>query len=286
MKKHGNFGILGGDGRQLALAQSIASDGFEVYVCGFENMVACDSIHKATMQEIVDKCATVILPLPVTQDGVFLKTECSDERIPLNDRFAELLRGKQVFGGKVEKLYSSSEVWKSVDCRDYFAEEEFAVRNAAVTAECALGIAIKEYSGTVNGSSCLVTGFGRIGKALAWMLRGIGAKVTVSARKPSDLAWIESLGYRAVLTEKLYGSGRYEFIFNTVPAMVFNKNVLSNLIGIPLVIDLSSLPGGVDFNAAGEIGIHTIHALSLPGKMAPKAAAEIIKNTIYRMMGE
>ena len=50
-----------------------------------------------------------------------------------------------------------------------------------------------------------------------------------------------------------------------------------------MLIDLASKPGGVDFSAAKELGIHAVQALSLPGKTAPRAAAEIIKNTIYNI---
>ena len=53
-----------------------------------------------------------------------------------------------------------------------------------------------------------------------------------------------------------------------------------------LLIDLASEPGGVDFPSAGELGIPTVHALSLPGKVAPKASGEIIKNIIYSVMEE
>ena len=38
--------------------------------------------------------------------------------------------------------------------------------------------------------------------------------------------------------------------------------------------------------AAEKLGITVIKALSLPGKVAPKEAGEIIKNTIYNMMEE
>ena len=43
---------------------------------------------------------------------------------------------------------------------------------------------------TIHGSNVLVLGYGRIGKSLSRMLKGIGAKVTVEARKEEDLSWI------------------------------------------------------------------------------------------------
>ena len=53
-----------------------------------------------------------------------------------------------------------------------------------------------------------------------------------------------------------------------------------------LIIDLASYPGGVDFEKAKELGVKTIHALSLPGKVAPKSAGEIIESTILSILKE
>jgi len=47
-----------------------------------------------------------------------------------------------------------------------------------------------------------------------------------------------------------------------------------------LIIDLASKPGGVDREEAKKMNIKTIWALGLPGKIAPKSAAQIVKRTI------
>ncbi len=281
-----SFGVLGGDKRQIALAESIASDGYMVYAMGFENIEFSGDVKKADLEETVEKCENIILPLPVTADGRHLNTIYSESKILLNDDFAELMRKKQVFGGMMGKLYQTSEIWDSIETYDYYTREEFAVHNAVPTAEGAIEIAMHEYPGTISGSSCLVVGFGRIGKVISWMLRGIGANVTVSARKQSDLAWVQSYGYSSVLTENICDKEQYDIIFNTAPAMIFNRRLLSKLRSNPLIIDLTSMPGGVDFEAAVKLEIKAIHALSLPGKVAPKTAGEIIKHTIYNMMEE
>lgn len=281
-----SFGLLGGDKRQIALAESIASDGYQVFAVGFDHIEFSDEVRKSDLKEVVQKCQNIILPLPVTNDNQSLNMPYSEHKIILDDEFAGLMRNRQVFGGMMGKLYQTSEVWESVDTYDYYTREEFAIHNAVPTAEGAIEIAMHEYSGTVSGSRCLVTGFGRIGKILSWMLRGMGADVTVSSRKKSDFAWIQSYGYHPVSTEEISDGRPYDIIFNTVPALLFNRKVLSKLRSHPLIIDLSSMPGGVDFEAAEKLGIQTIHALSLPGKVAPKTAGEIIKNTIYNIMEE
>lgn len=44
--------------------------------------------------------------------------------------------------------------------------------------------------------------------------------------------------------------------------------------------------GGVDFEGARNLGIKTIWALSLPGKVAPVTAAVFIKETVYNIIDE
>ena len=114
----------------------------------------------------------------------------------------------------------------------------------------------------------------------------MAARLTVSARKPQDLAWIRSKGATAVKFSKLYELESFDIIFNTVPAPVLDSLLLAKLASKALVIDLASGKGGVDFYSAERMGIDTIHALSLPGKCAPKTAGEIVKNTIYHILEE
>ena len=71
-----------------------------------------------------------------------------------------------------------------------------------------------------------------------------------------------------------------------MPHLIFNSHLLAKIASDALVIDLASIPGGVDFEACGRLGIRVIHALSLPGKSSPKTAGEIIKDTIYNMLEE
>ena len=167
---------------------------------------------------------------------------------------------------------------------DYSTREEFAVANAVPTGEGAVETAMLEYDGTVNNSRCLVTGYGRIGRVLSDMLCGLGADVTVSARNLKDIEFIKAKGFHAVFTSNIIG--KYDIIFNTIPCMIFDAHTLAKTASNALVIDLASMPGGVDFRAAERLGIKAIHALSLPGKVAPKTSGIIIKNAVYNIIRE
>lgn len=159
--------------------------------------------------------------------------------------------------------------------------------NAIPTAEGAIEIAISETPVTIHGSKCLVLGYGKIGKILTKDLYGMGAITYAAARKYADLAMIEGHGYEPLQMSTLKGRiNEFDIIFNTVPALILDDEVLSKVQKDALIIDLASKPGGVDFEAAKKYGLRVIWALSLPGKVAPITSGAIIKDTIMNIINE
>ena len=95
--------------------------------------------------------------------------------------------------------------------------------NAVPTAEGAIQIAMEELPITIHGARALVIGYGRLGRALSQRLAGLGAKVSVAARKFADLAWAESCGYGIEHTGQLEGwLCCYDLVVNTVPARILS----------------------------------------------------------------
>lgn len=140
---------------------------------------------------------------------------------------------------------------------------------------------------TLHNSKILILGYGRIGKVLSKMLQGIGAKVSVAARKYSDLAWIETSGYLPIRMSEISNYlNNFDVIFNTVPHIILDVKELESIKKDALIIDLASKPGGINFEKAKEVGLKTIWALSLPGKVAPVSAAKYMKDTIYNIISE
>ena len=79
-------------------------------------------------------------------------------------------------------------------------------------------------------------------------------------------------------------AARADVIFNTVPARILDKAFVDSLENCHLIIDLASGKGGVDFTAAAARGITAIHALSLPGKVAPFTAGQIICDCVLELL--
>ena len=284
MLQKGVFGVLGGDKRQIYLARAMAADGVEVRVSCLEQGEGLDTLEQVGYEKLMADCDIILLPLPVTRDGETLNTPLSRVRIPLDDDFATRLSSKTVYGGMMEKLLKTSPLWDSISAFDYYTREELLVGNAFLTAEGAIGMAIQEFGGALNSSRILVTGFGRIGKALCLSLKGLGVQVDCSARKAADLAAIRALGCTPVRYEEIKDA--YDVIFNTVPAEVLTAPRLSCQRPDTLLIELASQPGGMDREAAGRLGLRVCDAPSLPGRMSPRAAGELIKDTIYHMIEE
>lgn len=288
-----SFCVIGGDLRQLYCAKAILNDGYSVCISCFEDYKLSLPFDMLDVKTAIRKSEIVILPLPVTKNGTTLNTPFSKVPVILDDSFARACSGKYVFCGMKENLLSTSSLWTSGMVFDYSKREEFAVMNAVPTSEGAIECAMREYAGTINGSNCLVIGYGRIGKVLSDMLGGLGAKVSVSARKKSDMAYIQAKGFKALNTNELslmpQGHTVFDLIFNTVPFMILDSHTLARIApsgADTIIIDLASLPGGVDLEACERKGLKAMRALSLPGHVAPKAAGEIIKNAVYNITEE
>ncbi|MGN8677537.1 dipicolinate synthase subunit DpsA [Oscillospiraceae bacterium HCP3S3_F4] len=278
------FGVIGGDERMKYLAQSIAADGYPVCVCGLEKLGTCRGAAECDLPQLAAKSSVILLPLPATKDGLFLNAPHAENEICLDDDFARLFMHKTVCGGMLQRLTASSSLWREIEPEDYYRREELAVGNAIPTAEGAVGIAIREYPGTINGAKCLITGFGRIGKNLAIILRGMGAEVFCAARKKADLMQMRAFGVQPLTYREI--SRRFDLIFNTVPAKVLTSPVLMQQTRDTLIIELASAPGGTDLKRAEELHLHVIDAPSLPGRVAPKTAAEYIKEAVYNILEE
>lgn len=282
--------FVGGDMRQIRVINEI-SKVRKTYILGFneaDTKIFHENVSVLNSTEgICGKFKIIILPLPYSLDGLNVNAIFSDSLIETCDIFKNIPRNAFVLAGKCDdKIETLSQIYEAT-LIDYLNREELQVLNAVPTAEGAIQIAMEETSHTIHNSNCLVIGNGRIGKILAKMLYGIGANVTISARKQRDLALAQSFGYSSIPIWELHNFiGNFDIIFNTVPTMILDSGLISKLNKRCLIIDLASKPGGVDFNSAKQREIKAIWALSLPGKVAPDTAGDIIKDTIINILSE
>lgn len=285
------FAVLGGDMRQAHLVSALSSraDNCAIYAMFLEKGVKPRGKIESTsdVQAVLPGCDVVILPLPLLGGDGGINTPLSGHTLPLDECLRYISPRAVAFAGKIPPQASASARSRGIELIDYLEREELSVLNALSTAEGAIEIALRELPITLFEANCMITGYGRIGKVLSRLLRAFGAKVSVVARGCDDLAWIRANGLRALhLSRMSTHLPQVDIIFNTVPEMLFVEDKLALLHRRCLIIDLASQPGGVDFNAANSLGLRTVHALSLPGKVAPESAGKIILDTIFNILHE
>ena len=287
MKEKLLFWIVGGDLRQVRLAELLQEDGHRVQTYAMEQRPEGGRLTGTDTLRGIEEADCVILPLPLMAEEGILNAPLSDRKLPLTLIFQSLRPGQIVCGGRAAPQVLEMAEGAGTPFLDYYAREEMEIANAIPTAEGAIQIAMEELPTTLYGARVLILGYGRLGKVLAHRLQGLGARVTVAARSYRDLAWIQAFGCQAERTDGLDGwLGGYDLLINTVPARILDRVRLADLDEGCLVIDLASKPGGVDFEGAAQLGVKVIWALSLPGKVAPLTSGTIIRDTIYHMLQE
>lgn len=153
---------------------------------------------------------------------------------------------------------------------DLLQDPEYLAENAQITARCALTLIASSLPCTLKDCPVLVIGWGRIGKVLSMLLRRNDARVTVVARKETDRAMLQALGYEVQSTPDPKG---FRVIVNTAPACVLEQAPAE-----AVKMELSSLNG-----IPGE---DVIQAKGLPGKYAPESSGELIARTVLRLLGK
>ena len=275
MKKN-IFLILGGDERSLYLGEYLEKEKMQVCYYAFSETNCFDTLNNA-----INEAQYIILPLPVTKDRLTLNTPLCEEKTELKDILTLLQKEHIVFGGQIPQSLKEELIEKEIEFHDYFLLDELAIYNAIPTAEGVVEILIKNLPITIHSMKCAILGYGKVGKVLAATLKALGAEVTVFARKERDFADAYTKFYKtAKFSDLKENEYKFDALINTVPQKVLGKEEMINISPGCLFIEIASAPFGIDFQAAKEFAFDVIKANSLPGKVAPQTAGEIIGRSI------
>ena len=277
--------FLGGDKRQESVHIYLSKNGVPSDIwnggCPFD---------EAIRKRIVDY-DVIILPLPVSADGITLNVPDLTERPKLSDIIDRIKEGALVIGGKFAPAIKFLLDQKGIRYIDFFENEDFQIKNALLSAEGAIFAAMRLTDKALFGSKIAVVGFGRIGKLLALKARDLGAEVLICARKPSDIAWGECLGLKTLKIKHENGEsslsmlcGGYDIIFNTVPQWIFDESAVSKMSSDTIFIDLASPPFGIDERLAEKYSLRYTKEQGIPGKYSPASAGEIIGRSVMALL--
>lgn len=269
--------VLGGDGREVEIVRQLVACGATVRTCGLPpgGAEASGTLACATIAEAVQDAEIVICPVPIPQaDGSLYAPSAADRLIADTESLRPMRRGGILVTGRASAHMVEAASALGLRVREYEHEPDLMLFRAPAIAEGAIKIAIENTEVTLHRSACMVVGFGKIGPTLAQTLLGLGARVTVAARSPVQLARAWAMGCEPVHLRDLADRvGGVVVIFNTAPALLFTGEVLERLDPQTVLIDLSGPPGGVDFESARRLGRRAIWARGLGGR-APRTVGQ------------
>lgn len=284
MKQY-DIALIGGDARIAYMAEGLWRKGYRVISYGIrkmsENMDAYMT-YAQSLQEAVCQSTYIVGGIPLIKNGNVNGSENMQEI--KEESFVDLLKQNQVvFGGVISDYFLNMCRQKNVSCYDFMKNEALAIFNAIATAEGAILEALKNKETNIHGSKSLVLGYGRCGRVLCDKLKGMGACVTLCSRDSIELAMANTYGLDCIPLEQLENHlGEYEYIYNTIPAVIFQKSLLENIRKDALLIDLASGQGGVDYEEAKNYESRVRHCLGLPGKYAPKVSARALNDFVIQ----
>ena len=282
-----NFAIVGGDKRNVALAEMLFRLGHRVRMYGFTNYERETPMQCKNLYETISEAEYIIGPIPCSHNGGVLNAPFHNGPVPVDDLF-RLIKPHQTFlAGYMKPEIMALASRYSIRAIDMLGREELLVLNAIPTAEGAIKIAIEETDITIHGNHMMVIGYGRIGTVLCGMLRGMGAKVSAVVNTGQAAAKANSCGHEAIFFEDMEKHlKKADVIFNTVPEVLLDKRNMKHIRTGTVIIDLASPPYGVDVNDSRDFGLKVLFTNSLPGKIAPVTTAGYILKTINHIIAE
>lgn len=282
-----NAFIFGGDARQIEVSRQLMERGFHVFMAGFDQKA--NDLAGAKMIQLEDVSISAmnlfILPVSGVKNGGLVDATFSSEPLFLTKELVDSLSDDCIVISGIATPALKKLVKREV--LYLFDREDAAVLNSIPTAEGTLMLAMQKTDHTIHGSNVIVIGLGRVGVTTARLFHQSGATVQVAVRETGKYARAKEMGLKPIYMDQLPKAVKEaDVVINTVPAPVLTKEVLIPMKAEALIIDLASEPGGTDFHMAKQLNIQTVHALGLPGKIAPKTAGEIIAHVLVDAVEE
>lgn len=269
--------VLGGDERETETLRLLQQQGavVDAYGCPPSAEKVLGRPQANSVRAALDGAAIVICPIPYPAADGSLYAPQSKEKVYLSvDDLSTLAPGAVLITGVATDVMRTAETTLDFQLREYEHDNDLMILRASAIAEGAAAVAIQHSPVTIHRSSIVLTGFGRTGVALGSLLVAMHARVTVIARNPVARAIAYQMGMESYSFEHLNDVIKNaDMIFNTAPALLFTRQVLAHIPEDTVLIDMSAPPGGVDRDAASDLGVHFVWARGLGG-VAPRTVAQ------------
>ncbi|MEO6032400.1 MAG: dipicolinate synthase subunit DpsA [Burkholderiaceae bacterium] len=264
--------VVGGDKREQEIARLAAATGARVRAHGFPwpDAGIAGVTHASDAAAALKGARIALFPIPgIAASGALFAPAAPTPIIP----DVAMLRGMQspahiILGWGDANLKAHAQTL-GIDLHEYEWDQDLMLLRGPAIVEGLLKIVIENTAITIHKARVCVVGQGTIGFLLTRYLVALGAQVHVAARNPVQRAAAYAACATVHALDELPAlAGDLDMLFSSVPQRVVGRNVLERLRPDALIIDLAAPPGGVDFEAAKELGLKALWTRGL-GSRAP-----------------
>ncbi|MBQ2252791.1 MAG: hypothetical protein II328_02280 [Clostridia bacterium] len=264
------FVLYGTDKRMEYLALRLKRAGHRVLT--WEGIT---SAYATKIDSLLELTGAVRLVLPLSADGA-LKTRALEGLPP----------GSLVFGGAPTDGESAAlAAKKAITWINLAEDDDYCRKNAVPTAEGALHKFLECTPICAGEAEVAVFGSGRVAAATVDLFSRVGISLLVCARNEKTRAALRRAGHRTcplpVPEKKRERFACVSALFNTVPKPgIVDAEVIAALPRGTPILELASGKENIDLDAARARDCPVFFLPALPGKIAPKSAADALFSAI------
>jgi dipicolinate synthase subunit A len=274
--RHYRVAVLGGDGREVHIAERLASDGHEAVRYG-QVTVASNRVRvAASVGEAVRGTEWLVLPSPGL-NGDVIYAPGAPEPIVFDSALLEQSAAREggvVMGRSTPKL---DEIARRMNIRIFQLKDDpgLPTRLSTGVAEGVMRLLIELTQRILREHRFLVIGYGVTGAVILDYLVAAHCTPQVAARHPRWLERARQCGAIPVAyDDRVDAMAAADIIINTVPSTSAIPPEAFARLRDRIVVDIASPPGGLDHEAARDAGVQVHWPRGLAGGRAPLTAGD------------
>ncbi len=265
--------LVGGDRREQEIARQAVATGATVRAYGipFPDEGIAGLVRAGSLAEALSSADIALFPIPgIAPDGGLHAPAVAPERvIPTREALAGMRAPAHIILGWADANLNGHCDALAIQRHEYEWDRELMLLRAPAIIEGMLRLMIERTDVTIHRAQVVQIGQGAIGALATRTLIALGARVHVVARSGEQRAAAIAAGASASPLEALPDLlPTADIVLSTIPARLLVRPLLDRVNPRALVIDLSSPPGGVDWDAAKELGLNAVWGRAL-GNRAP-----------------
>lgn len=256
------IGVIDWDTRQVCISKELS-------------LAKCEVTLIKTLSDIQNDFDVLVLPLKGCNDqyqvplkqGIF----CLDEYIKYHKNISIFCGIENPWLNQLTKnicyLMNNSEV---ID------------ENAQLTAQGVLAEMVKHVDLSFRQLSVDVIGYGHCGKCIVRAIQGLVQSFRIIVKNSEYRKTVQSIDSEVISYEDWSRVSPSILIINTAPSLVITKELMNNWDKSPIILDIASHQGGVDYETARIKSIPAYLLPSLPPLYTPVSAGKILAKAILK----